>query len=104
MRWRLLAIVVLSMIAVACGDGTSSQVDDDTGSNTTTAADAPTSTAPPTSSASTTGSSEEPSSTTTTVLDDRPIAPDFSLALGSGGTFVLSEESRPVYLVFWAEW
>lgn len=31
-------------------------------------------------------------------------APDFALALGDGGTFRLSEEQKPVYLVFWAEW
>lgn len=31
-------------------------------------------------------------------------APDFSLQLGSGGTFTLSEEARPVFMVFWAEW
>lgn len=35
---------------------------------------------------------------------DRPSAPDFRLELGDGGEFVLSEESRPVFLVFWAEW
>lgn len=33
-----------------------------------------------------------------------PAAPDFTLALGSGGTFRLYDETRPVYLVFWAEW
>lgn len=40
-------------------------------------------------------------------VTDPPVgerAPDFSLALGDGGTFVLSDETRPVYLVFWAEW
>lgn len=31
-------------------------------------------------------------------------APDFSLELGEGGTFTLSEETRPVFMVFWAEW
>lgn len=31
-------------------------------------------------------------------------APDFTLALGNGGTFTLAEESRPVFMVFWAEW
>jgi hypothetical protein len=35
---------------------------------------------------------------------DREIAPDFTLALGNGSTFVLSEETRPVFMVFWAEW
>jgi hypothetical protein len=51
-----------------------------------------------------------PDDTTTTVADspattsDRPPAPDFTLALGDGGSFTLSEEARPVFLVFWAEW
>ncbi len=35
---------------------------------------------------------------------DRPVAPDFELVLSDGGTFTLSAETRPVYLVFWAEW
>ena len=32
------------------------------------------------------------------------VAPDFTLELGTGGTFTLSESDKPVYLVFWAEW
>ena len=35
---------------------------------------------------------------------NREIAPDFDLLLGDGSTFVLSEETRPVFMVFWAEW
>ncbi len=35
---------------------------------------------------------------------NREIAPDFSLLLSDGSTFVLSEETRPVFMVFWAEW
>jgi hypothetical protein len=31
-------------------------------------------------------------------------APDFTLQLGDGGTFTLSAETRPVFMVFWAEW
>ena len=31
-------------------------------------------------------------------------AADFTLELGSGGTFVLSEQTKPVLAVFWAEW
>ena len=33
-----------------------------------------------------------------------PPAPDFALALHDGLGFVLSEEQKPVYMVFWAEW
>lgn len=35
---------------------------------------------------------------------DGPAAPDFSLVLSDGSTFVLSEAAKPVYMVFWAEW
>lgn len=42
------------------------------------------------------------SATSTTVAGEA--APDFILELGNGGTFVLSEEARPVFMVFWAEW
>jgi hypothetical protein len=31
-------------------------------------------------------------------------APDFTLDLGQGGSYTLSEGAKPVYLVFWAEW
>lgn len=40
----------------------------------------------------------------TTMTDDAAIASDFSLRLGDGSTFTLSEETRPVFMVFWAEW
>lgn len=35
---------------------------------------------------------------------DGPAAADFTIDLNRTGTFTLSEEARPVYLVFWAEW
>ena len=35
---------------------------------------------------------------------DGPAAADFTIDLNKTGTFTLSEEARPVYLVFWAEW
>jgi hypothetical protein len=55
--------------------------------------------------------------TTTTTLEpteasvpgpppEGPPAPDFTLALGEDGssTFTLSQETKPVFLIFWAEW
>jgi len=35
---------------------------------------------------------------------DGPPAPDFTMALADGGTFTLSEQSMPVYMIFWADW
>ncbi|MEN8239300.1 MAG: hypothetical protein ABFR53_08885 [Actinomycetota bacterium] len=50
---------------------------------------------------------EEPVQTTASssspVLDG-PVAPDFVLPLEPSGSFVLSQEVKPVYMVFWAEW
>lgn len=40
----------------------------------------------------------------TTTTSDRQLAPDFTLELGDGGSYTLSDGARPVYLVFWAEW
>lgn len=37
-------------------------------------------------------------------MSDGPVAPDFTLVLGDGGSYTLSESEKPVYLVFWAEW
>ena len=31
-------------------------------------------------------------------------AADFTLELGTGGTFALSEQTMPVLVIFWAEW
>jgi len=68
--------------------GESAPSDDGTPSTTLatpapSSTEAPTETAPPT---------------------EGPPAPDFSLALGDGSEFTLSEEQKPVYMVFWAEW
>lgn len=47
------------------------------------------------------GSGDDPGANAS---DRGPLAPEIVLALGEGGTFVLSEEQKPVYMVFWAEW
>ena len=56
-----------------------------------------------------TSSPDDPTTTSaapgqTTTTSDREIAPDFTLELGDGGEYTLSEGEKPVYLVFWAEW
>ncbi len=47
--------------------------------------------------------SSEPAPTQAPVADGPPAA-DFTLALGDGGSYTLSDGAKPVYLVFWAEW
>jgi len=42
--------------------------------------------------------------TETSVAADDSAALDFELLLSDGSTFRLSDEEKPVYLVFWAEW
>jgi hypothetical protein len=74
--------LVLALLGYACGEGAA----DETTSPTTTVATTTTTTEP------------------TTTISGRPIAPDFTLELGDGGSYTLSEGARPVYLVFWAEW
>lgn len=100
---RVRRLLVLALLLAACGtaaDTTSSSVADG-GSDGTTSAEV----SDPT---STLGESE---ATTTSSLEgcpmeesDRPMAPDFTLALGDGGSYTLSDGCNPVYMVFWAEW
>jgi hypothetical protein len=97
--------VVLALAASACGASTDPAQSDE----------ATTSVAPTTStqSDSQAPSGEEPAGSSTTTVPEAseerpegPVAPDFTLALGADGaeTFVLSQEVKPVFMVFWAEW
>jgi len=103
MRWIVtLLLVCLTVVAASCGGS----------------GDVGTEHAPPSTTTHATGSQavpdEEVSTTTTTVADETPasevpegpVAPDFTIALGEDRTetFTLSEEAKPVYMVFWAEW
>ena len=71
---------------------------------TTTAAPTTTTAAPTTTTTAAPTTTTAAPTTTTTEAHNRPAAPDFTLELGNGGTFTLSAEPRPVYMVFWAEW
>lgn len=55
-------------------------------------------------SSSSTGEVTTTEAGSTPTTSGRPPAPDFTLQLGDGGSYTLSEGSKPVYLVFWAEW
>jgi hypothetical protein len=111
---RIKTVALLAAIAVAaaaCGGNAA-----DPSSAETAPASQPTSSAPEAGPTTAPAPEETPAASTTTaatppeadtgepVPDDAPAAPDFELALGEGGTFRLSDEQKPVYLVFWAEW
>ncbi len=101
MSVRIFSLAAFIVLGVACGDGESSPPP--SGPVPTTAP--PASTVPAPENPATTATIAAPT-TTTIAPQARPAdaAPDFTLALGDGGTFVLSQESKPVFLVFWAEW
>lgn len=98
MRRILFLLFALSLVVGACSDGESTSTTD--GAAATTLPTDPGTTAP--------AEEDDPTTTTTpeatTTLSDRPLAPDFTLELGDGGSYTLSEGAKPVYLVFWAEW
>lgn len=104
---KLLLSVAVALVLAACGD----TADESAATTTTTpdvavvTDDSATAAAP-----TTAASAEDETETTAAPADDAvpsfdgPPAPDFELALADGSTFVLSDEQKPVYLVFWAEW
>lgn len=106
-RSSIIALMVLAVLGVACG-ATDEQTGAGPSSSVTVAAPADDAGA---SSSTLATSAPDASATTPSTSSDRPapdpsrqLAPDFSLELANGSTFVLSEETRPVYMVFWAEW
>jgi hypothetical protein len=100
-------LVALALIVAACGGGDAPVAASDTSVVGTEAAAPIDQTTVPGEPAGTDGSSESsasPAAERPAPDPSREIAPDFTLALGDGSTFVLSEEIRPVFMVFWAEW
>lgn len=94
--------VLLVLAITACGNGSDSLEGAPTTSIATgTSGDTLPATVPEPPTAAESVASTTPTTTTTVPAD---ALPDFALELGTGGTFVLSEEARPVFLVFWAEW
>ncbi len=100
-------LVVLALVATACG-GVASVANDpsvDEIATSTAATSAGVGQEPateePAPAAAT--SSAATLDTTREKPEGRP-APDFVLGLGEGGEFSPASESRPIYMVFWAEW
>ena len=96
----------MALVAAACSGGeatetvsSSSVVSTEAaapGTTATTATEAPANDA--------TTSTAAPAESTQPLPVEAPPAPDFTLALDDGSEFVLSDEQKPVYVVFWAEW
>lgn len=95
MRRLTFWLACLSLGLAACSQGTTST------DQTTTSAGAGT---VETTTSATSSPAVETAVAPPTTDSGRPVAPDFSLELGDGGTYTFSEGARPVYLVFWAEW
>lgn len=115
LRKPILLAIALTLTTVACGEAaadTTSQPAPSSSVASTVPASSEESGTPPSQPAGPTtsttaagaGSPAEPDDPGVPVPDDAQAAPDFELTLGEGGTFSLSAEQKPVYLVFWAEW
>lgn len=100
-----LFISALALVLAACSGSTVEETFDtvpaslaDSTESSTTTSDVPTA---PSDEESNDGetATEEPKA-----APEGPAAPDFTLALQPSGEFVLSQEVKPVYMVFWAEW
>jgi hypothetical protein len=90
--------LVLSLLLSACGGAPQA------GEGTTSTAGGESTLPQPVSSTGESAITSTTAPVVTSTTSGRPVAPDFTLELGEGGSFTLSEGEKPVYLVFWAEW
>jgi hypothetical protein len=94
-------IAAAAVFAAGCATGTQPEAVPETVAPSTVATTA----APVTTDDAEPATAPDPTTTTAAVIVDGPPAPDFTLALEDPqGVFILSEEQKPVYMVFWAEW
>ncbi|GMQ86597.1 MAG: hypothetical protein BMS9Abin07_2182 [Acidimicrobiia bacterium] len=98
------AIAAFAVVAAGCGTGQSSEPLSTTVAPPSSIAAPSTEAAPAADASGTTTPTTEAQVATEPVIVDGPPAPDFTLALDGGGSFTLSAEEKPVYMVFWAEW
>ncbi len=103
-RTFLVALTTLALLGVACGAADQPAIDESAPGTTAPATSADDASTVPTTTPAPEGTNAERASERPAPDPSREIAPDFSLQLAGGSTFVLSEETRPVFMVFWAEW
>ncbi|MGA7228034.1 MAG: hypothetical protein WBZ40_10255 [Acidimicrobiia bacterium] len=96
MRRAWMTLAALTLVLAACGDSLGGAADRSTTTSGTMVEESAPSTAAGVTPATEAG---EPD-----ITSGRSPAPDFTLELGDGGAYSLSEGEKPVYLVFWAEW
>jgi hypothetical protein len=109
LRRLLVVTAAMAVVATACGDGSQPTAIDLGGAPAATEApgdtQASTETVPATAATAETDPAEPVATEAPRQRPEGPDAADFELALGGpGGTFSLSAETRPVFMVFWAEW
>jgi len=103
MKRMVLMIAVFALLAAACS-GTTVEPGDASDSSTSSVSGGDSTDTSSTDSSSTDASASDTSTSSTNAKLEGPAAPDFTLALQPTGEFVLSQEVKPVYMVFWAEW
>ncbi|MEX1005012.1 MAG: hypothetical protein WD990_11050 [Acidimicrobiia bacterium] len=104
---RFWSFVILVVVLAACGGNGADSTPGTASTPISAVPDAPASTVAPSGEAISTTVAPRDAGTTTTrpaPNPDRQLAPDFSLTLSDGIEYQLANETRPVYLVFWAEW
>lgn len=108
-RWRRSAwpgLVLVALVSVSCGGGDSESSQPVEAPASTAAAEttAPATSATTSEAAAVVETTQAASQTTAAAEPLGPPAPDFTLQLAAGGDFVLSQQTQPVVVFFWAEW
>lgn len=105
-RRSALTVAILLSLAACAGDAGTQEPTD---ANSPATSEATSTSQASSDSTASGGGGESTTSTQAEVSDsppqvEGPAAPDFTFALSDGSSFSLSDEQKPVYLVFWAEW
>ncbi len=108
MKRLSLILAVFALFAASCTsstvEGSSVQAESDDGAIESSSSADTTSTDSSTVPSSAEDDDDSDSSSEAKPPPEGPAAPDFTLALEPSGEFVLSQEVKPVYMIFWAEW